>query len=152
VEICGVDVSGQINWQLPYEIQLNTGLSYTYQKAQDFSDPSDNDPVAGTYGGQIAYIPWRNGSVIVSIHRKSWDVNYSFVYVGERYHNSSNIRENHEQPWYTHDLTLGKDLQFQKLKFKLSAEVNNLFNQQYDVVLNYPMPGRNYKLIFKMEI
>ncbi|MDR3261121.1 MAG: TonB-dependent receptor [Tannerella sp.] len=155
VEIRGVDVSGQIDWQLPYEIQLNTGLSYTYQKAQDFSDPSDNDPVAGAYGGQIAYIPWHNGSAIVSIHRKSWDANYSFIYVGERYHNSSNIRENHEQPWYTHDLTLGKTFGnskgFKPL-VKLSVEVNNVLNQYYDVVLNYPMPGRNYKLILKMEI
>jgi len=34
---------------------------------------------------------------------------------------------------------------------KVTAEVNNLLNQQYDVVLNYPMPGRNYKLILKFD-
>jgi hypothetical protein len=33
-----------------------------------------------------------------------------------------------------------------------SAEVNNVLSQYYDVVLNYPMPGRNYKLILKMEL
>ncbi|MDR3245279.1 MAG: TonB-dependent receptor [Prevotellaceae bacterium] len=152
VEIRGLDVSGQIGWQLPHDIRLHTGLTYTYQRAQDFSDPTDNDPRAGTYGGQIAYIPWHNGSAIANLQWKSWDMNYSFIYVGERYHHSSNIRENHEQPWYTHDLTLGKAWTCRAMKYKLSAEVNNLFNQQYDVVLNYPMPGRNYKLIFKMEL
>ena len=30
-----------------------------------------------------------------------------------------------------------------KLEYRLSLEVNNLLNQQYDVILNYPMPGRN---------
>ncbi|MDR3193983.1 MAG: TonB-dependent receptor [Tannerella sp.] len=152
VEIRGVDVSGQISWQLPQDIRLHTGLTYTFQRAQDFSDPTDRDPEAGTYGGQIAYIPRHNASAIVSAQWKSWDMNYSFIYVGERYHHSSNIRENHEQPWYTHDLTLGKEWHVHAMKFKLSAEVNNLFNQQYDVVLNYPMPGRNCKLILKMEL
>ncbi|MDR1332133.1 MAG: TonB-dependent receptor, partial [Tannerella sp.] len=140
VEIRGVDVSGQAAWLLPGEIQVNTGLNYTFQRAQDFSDPADSDPGAGTYGGQIAYIPWHGGSVIVNAVRRTWEMNYSFIYVGERYHNSSNIRENREQPWYTHDLTVGKAFTCGKIKYRLSAEVNNLFNQYYDVVQNYPMP------------
>jgi outer membrane cobalamin receptor len=152
VEIRGADLSAQAGWQLPQDLRLQTGLTYTFQRAQDFSDPTDNDPRAGTYGGQIAYIPWHNVSAILNAQRRSWDLNYSFLYVGERYHHSSNIRENHEQPWYTHDLTLGREWTFRAMKFKLSAEVNNLLNQQYDVVLNYPMPGRNYKLILKIEL
>jgi outer membrane receptor protein involved in Fe transport len=72
--------------------------------------------------------------------------------VGDRYHNSSNIRENYEPPWYTHDLTLGKTFRYKESKFKISAEVNNLLNQYYDVVLNYPMPGRNFKFILKIEM
>ena len=35
---------------------------------------------------------------------------------------------------------------------RLSAAVNNMLNQQYDVVLNYPMPGRNYKIELKLTI
>ena len=155
VEIRGVDVSGQVNVDLPCEIRTSTSLSYTYQRAQDFSKPSDNDPQAGTYGGQIAYIPRHGGSLVANIVRREWDVNYSFIYVGERYHNSSNIRENYEQPWYTHDLTIGRTFRTTHplpAALKISAEVNNLLNQYYDVVQNYPMPGRNYKLVLKMEI
>jgi outer membrane cobalamin receptor len=151
VEIRGVDVSGQASWRLPRSFALSVNLSYTFQKAQDFSNPADNRPPAGTYGGQIAYIPWHNGSVVASVRRKSWSVNYSFIYVGERYHSSSNILANHEQPWYTHDLTIGKAVALRKVKAKISAEVNNLLNQYYDVVLNYPMPGRNYKVILNFE-
>ena len=65
---------------------------------------------------------------------------------------SANTRENHEQPWYTHDLSLGYLLHLGKTTLKVSGEVNNLFNQYYDVILNYPMPGRNYKLILKFDI
>lgn len=152
VEIRGIDASTQITWKFPSKIMLNTSLNYTFQRAQDFTYPSDNDPESGSYGGQIAYIPWHNGSAIANLMWKTWYLNYSFIYVGERYHNSSNIRANYEQPWYTHDITLGKAFRFKKINYKISAEINNLLNQYYDVILNYPMPGRNYKLILKIEL
>ncbi|MDR1864911.1 MAG: TonB-dependent receptor [Bacteroidales bacterium] len=152
VEIRGVDVSGKINWRLPAHFTVASGVKYTFQRAQDFSNPSDNAPQSGSYGGQIAYIPRHNGSVIAGVRRKSWELNYSFIYVGERYHNSSNIPANREQPWYTHDLTAGRELKFGKVKGKISAEINNALNQYYDVVLNYPMPGRNCKLTLKIEL
>jgi len=152
VEIRGVDVSNQISWNLPYEIRVNTKLNYTFQKAQDFTNPLDNDPESGSFGGQIAYIPKHSGSAIVNVTKNTWTFNYSFIYVGERYHNSSNIRANYEPAWYTHDLTLGKTFPGRKVQYTISAEVNNVLNQSYDVVLNYPMPGRNYKLIFKIDL
>ncbi|MCL1937883.1 MAG: TonB-dependent receptor [Candidatus Azobacteroides sp.] len=152
VEIRGIDISAQIEWKLPADILITSHLNYTFQKAQDFTDKSSE-----WYGGQIAYIPWHNGSAMANIAWQSWDMNYSFIYVGKRYHNSANIRENYELPWYTHDVTLGKTFRFRKGKtgtstLKISTEINNLFNQYYDVVQNYPMPGRNYKIILKVEI
>ncbi|MDR0565907.1 MAG: TonB-dependent receptor [Prevotellaceae bacterium] len=152
VEIRGVDAAGSAAWRLPEGLSLATSLSYTFQKAQDFTDPTSADPRAGTYGRQIAYIPWHSGSAIANLTWRTWDLNYSFIYVGERYHNSTNTRENYEQPWYTHDLTIAKTFTLQKVKCKIAAEVNNLLNQYYDVVLNYPMPGRNYKLVLKVEV
>lgn len=32
-------------------------------------------------------------------------------------------------------------------ELKMTLEVNNLFNQQYEVVTCYPMPGINFKCI-----
>ncbi len=152
VKIRGIDVNAQARFTFPYDIEIAANLSYTYQRAQDYTDPTDNDPEAGTYKGQISYIPWHNGSVVVNGTWRGVELNYSFIYVGERYHNSSNIRANYEQPWYTHDLSAGYSFKLGKVKMKLSAEVNNLLNQYYDVIQNYPMPGRNYKAILKIEL
>ncbi|MEG2178715.1 MAG: TonB-dependent receptor [Bacteroidales bacterium] len=152
VQIKGIDISANTSLILPWQMGLHLNINYTYQKAQDYTDPSDNDPIAGTYKGQIAYIPWHNGSVTAGLTYKSWELNYSFLYVGERYHNSSNIRENYEKPWYTSDFSLSKEFAWPKIKFKITAEINNIFNQAYDVVLNYPMPGINYKLIVRVNL
>ncbi|MDL2314991.1 TonB-dependent receptor [Bacteroidales bacterium OttesenSCG-928-C19] len=148
VEIRGIDVSTKVACELPGNIQFESVLNYTYQKAQDFTDPTSKTE----YGGQIPYIPWHNGSAILRATYRSWELNYSFIYVGERYHNSANIRENYEPSWYTHDLSFGKVFRWKKCAFKVTAEINNILNQQYDVVLNYPMPGRNYKIILKLDI
>ncbi len=152
VKIRGVDVTGKMTFSLPYGIMLEGGLSYTYQRAQDYTDPSDCADEAGTYKGQIAYIPRHSGSAIAQAKWKDLELNYSFIYVGERYHNSSNIPANYEQPWYTHDLSAGYKFRVGKVAVRATAEVNNIFDQQYDVIRNYPMPGRNYKLILKFDI
>lgn len=37
-------------------------------------------------------------------------------------------------------------------ELKVTAEVNNVFDQAYDVVLNYPMPMRNYRFGIAIEL
>ena len=36
--------------------------------------------------------------------------------------------------------------------WKLTAEVNNVFNQQYEVVQWYPMPGINFRFVINVEL
>ena len=156
VEILGAEFQFKTDWQFSPDWRLDFGGNYTYQKARDFSDPKDNDPVSGTWGGQIAYIPWHSASAMGTltwIMKRNMDLmlNYSFIYTGERYHGSSNILANYEQPWYTHDLSLRYGLRLRHVRLAATLEVNNVFDQQYDVVLNYPMPGRNFKGIISCE-
>ena len=51
------------------------------------------------------------------------------------------------QPWYTSDITASYTWKQGPVKrkalWRVTFELNNLLNQQYDVILNYPMPGRN---------
>lgn len=151
VKIRGVDVTLMSQLALTRDLLLDVNLNYTYQKAQDYTDPSDYGD-GGTYKGQIAYIPWHSGSATAHAGWRTFDLNYSFIYTGERYHNSSNILANHEQPWYTHDMSASYKFRLMNMACKVTGEVNNIFNQQYDVILNYPMPGRNYKLVLKFDI
>ena len=82
----------------------------------------------------------------------SWFLNYSFIYTGKRYEASANIPENRAKEWYTSDFSLSKNFSWRKTAIRLTAEVNNIFNQQYEVVQCYPMPGTNVKFIINIEI
>ncbi|NLO69794.1 MAG: TonB-dependent receptor [Porphyromonadaceae bacterium] len=152
VEIRGMDISTSASLQPAENLIANVKLTYTYQQAQDFTPDASPELQAMTWGGQIPYIPWHNGSAIASFQYKTLTLNYSFIYVGERYHNSANIPENYEQPWYTHDMNIVKNFKIKSNRAKISLEINNIFSQDYEVVLNYPMPKRNYKLILSFEV
>lgn len=140
VKIRGIDASLGNRFEIG-QVGIQTRLQYTYQKAQDFTDPSDT-----FYSHQIPYIPWHSGTAIASTSYKGWTLNYSFIYTGERYSQSDNIVYNHVQPWYTHDLSMTKTFPINKMDLKTTFEVNNLLGQDYEVIFNYPMPKRNYRL------
>lgn len=147
VEIKGIDTQIGGTFGLPCDIDFTAKFQYTYQEAIDVTNPADN-----YYRHQIPYIPWHSGSAILMLDWKGWHLNYSFIYTGERYNQQENIRYNHTQPWYTSDISLMKSFKIGKVDFKATAEVNNLFSQDYDVILNYPMPKRNYRFGLVVEL
>jgi outer membrane cobalamin receptor len=147
VEILGTDINLQADL-LFGNVKIRPLLSYTFQRARDFSDREES-----YFGHQIPYTPWHSGSFSLMSDYKDWNFNYSFIYVGERYDvNQNNIQYNYIQPWYTHDLSVQRKIKWKEHQFKASFEVNNIFNQYYDVVLNYPMPGRTFKLIVSFTL
>ena len=146
VKIKGLDVSVGNMFRMG-NVFLQTKLQYTYQEARNYTDPGDT-----FYGHQIPYIPWHSGTVIASALYKDWTLNYSFIYTGERYSQSDNIVYNHVQPWYTHDVSLVKKFRIKNMNFKATLEVNNLFDQDYEVIFNYPMPKRNYRFSLVVEL
>lgn len=146
VEILGAEFGAETSMQLN-NINGALRLNYTYQQARDFTDRSDS-----YYGDQIPYIPLHSGSIAGRLSWKSWDLNYSFIYTGERYNSQENIPENYEQPWYTHDASIVWNFPLGKFLCRTAVEINNIFDQDYEVIRNYPMPGRNYKLTFKLNL
>ena len=151
VKINGVDAKADLSFYLPLRFVLRTRLNYTYQTAIDITNPNDT-----YYSHQIPYIPWHSGSVVVGLDWTSkrgdhYGLNYSFIYVGERYCQQENTIYNYVQPWYTHDLSVYGEWQLraeqdkQPVWLKANIEINNLLGQDYEVIQNYPMPKTNVR-------
>ena len=154
VKINGVDAKADFSFFLPLRWVLRTRLNYTYQKAIDVTNPSDT-----YYGHQIPYIPWHSGSAVLGLEWTSrrgdrYGLNYSFIYVGERYGQQENTIYNYVQPWYTHDLSLYGEWgitvhrtpsSVHPLWLKANIELNNMLGQDYEVIQNYPMPKQNVR-------
>lgn len=133
------------------QLQLSLNLNYTFSESSDFTKFGHLE--ISSYGDQIPYTPWHSGSGILNANYQTWNLNYSYIYVGKRYNgNVNNIKVNEVQPWYIHDLSLQKAFVFKNYKIKGTVEVNNALNQHYEVIYNYPMPGRTFKLIMSIEL
>lgn len=146
VEIKGLDIALQSILRFGKNMDMTARINYTYQKAQDFTDRNDT-----YYGGQIPYIPWHSGSATVSLNYLKWEANYSFIYTGERYASRANTPDNYLLPWYTSDFSIAFNQPLRSDRIKITLEINNIFNQQYEVVICYPMPGINFKAILQYE-
>ncbi len=147
VDIRGIDVSALLSINPCSDLCITMRAQYTFQRAIDITNPADN-----YYRDQIPYIPRHSGAAVVNASWHGWGLNYSWIYVGERYNQQENIRYNYTQPWYTSDLSVSKDLRVGNVNMRCLIEVNNLLSQDYDVILNYPMPKRNYRLTLTVEI
>lgn len=147
VHITGIDVMGAIALQPINDLVVTARLQYTYQDARDVTNVSDV-----FYKDQIPYIPYNSGSAIVNLAYHNWTLNYSFIYSGKRYNQQENIPNNYMQPWYTSDVSLQYDFKAFGTKCRAMLEVNNILNQKYDVILNYPMPGINGLVGLQVEL
>lgn len=154
VEIRGMDISFTPSFRFG-PVDISARINYTYQKAQDFTETRKDEGFEGvisTYGDQIPYVPLHSGSAVLSVNYRKWNLNYSFVYTGERYMLGGNVPVNYIQPWYTSDISVSRFFSIKDTELGVTAEVNNIFNQQYEVVKWYPMPGTNFKITLSLTI
>lgn len=144
VEIKGVDANVKLQKNIDSNTSADIGFTYTYQQALDITDKTLNQ--------LVPYTPEHSGSFIASLNRKQASLNYNFIYTGERYGQAAKIPANYIEPWYTHDVSIQYIFQQKKTDLTFRAEVNNLFNQYFDVIRNFPMPGRSYRFSLYYKI
>lgn len=147
VDIRGVDIAAAGTLDIAKTVEFTLRGQYTFQRAIDITSPSDS-----YYRHQIPYIPRHSGSVTASLVWKGLTANYSWIYVGERYNQQENIVYNYTQPWYTSDLSLSYDFRVKEVNLRAMIEINNLLGQDYEVIINYPMPKTNWRLTLTCEI
>lgn len=146
----GIEAVASIDMSIN-KVKISTNLTYAYTESKDYTKIFGLG--LSSYGDQIPYTPWHSGSAILNTSYDTWNLNYSFIYVGERYNGAfNNIEKNKVQPWYTHDISLQKEFNIKKVKATGTVEVNNMLNQHYEVIYNYPMPGRTFRFIISVAL
>lgn len=141
VDIKGVDITAEVNGKLNSKINWFARIAYTCQQAFDVTNPSSS-----SYKNQIPYTPYSSGSGLVAADYQKWSVGYSFLFSGIRYTQGTNTIYNELPSWNTHDVFVTRFFQLKYLKATVKAGIDNIFNEEYEIVDSYPMPGRSYKI------
>ena len=140
VHINGIDLSAESTIKVTHNIPLLLGVSYTFQQAIDKTDPNKS-----TWNHQIPYTPRHSGSSRVLFQLPWLNISYTLIWSGERYSNAYNSNEFRVKGYADHSVSLSKSIKTGNSSLDLGFEVLNLADKNYQVILNYPMPGRSYR-------
>lgn len=140
VQILGLEATAESELQL-VESSISLSANYSYQYAVDVSDASSR-----TYRQQIPYTPRHSGGVSLYWENRWIDIGYQVVAVGRRYRIGENVESNRVNGYLDQSITVAKRVRLETTELQLRFQVLNIFDVQYEVVKNYPMMGRNYRL------
>lgn len=127
------------NWK------LHAGLSTGYVLATTESSYIPND---GSIGKQIPYTPRYNITGNSGFQYKQLYFNYIHTYTGYRFTTSDNTEN--LLPYSTDNIQMMFKHPIASRAIQLSLQCNNIFNKQYQVVANRPMPEINWSMGIKV--
>ncbi len=93
---------------------------------------------------QLIYIPRVKHILQLGVYFKGYSATYQNQYIGTRFVSADN--QSWLNPYQTARISFGKFIQIKQNSIQLQMQINNVFNQTYQVMLNRPMPLRNYQI------
>ncbi len=126
--------------------KINFFFSYTRIDAMKKNKDSQTD---ATYNKQLVYIPKSSGSFGISIDSEIGTISINNTITGLRYTNADNTSS---LPAFTlTDVVISRKIDLGLFGILVRGVVSNLFDVDYQSVLDYPMPGRSFRISFGVE-
>lgn len=146
VTIKGLDLSMESSIKLSNKSNLLIGSSYTYQQALNTSDESSS-----IYLHQIPYTPKLSGSGRALLETVWVNIGYSILWSGARYSSSQNSPDNRISGFTDHSASISKSINSPMGLITLNLEALNLTDNNYQIVKNFPMPGRSFRATLSIK-
>lgn len=137
----GLDATMRASRQVAEGHQVAVAGSYSYQRVED-----RNNPDATTYGYQVAYMPRHQGSLSVSYENPWVNVSLHGTSVSSRWPNNNHYEGTLIAGYADCGATLWRQFRWHRHQLEARFDLKNVFDKHYEIVANYPMPGRNYQI------
>ena len=137
----GLDATMRASRQVAEGHQVAVAGSYSYQRVED-----RNNPDASTYGYQVAYMPRHQGSLSVSYENPWVNVSLHGTSVSSRWPNNNHYEGTLIAGYTDCGATLWRQFRWHRYQLEARFDLKNVFDKHYEIVANYPMPGRNYQI------
>ena len=151
VHAYGIESRASGKYRFSSDWMIDATGSFAWTPSINHGDPADWADEA--IGKQLVYIPKFSSSAIVALAYSSWKLSYKWCWYSERYTTSDNdmaTRIGRVLPYFMNDIVLEKRFSTKPASISLKLAVNNLFNEEYESVLNRPMPGRNFEFFIEI--
>jgi len=138
----GINISTEIE----YHNCLLT-LGYSYNDVRNRTDKSSS-----YYDVQIPYTAKHSGNASFLWKNKIVNVGYYMTFMGERYSSLMHDIRYQLEAYAEHSLTLSRLFKLKKITIDSAISCKNIFDQQYEIIQFYPMPGRQFEINIKLLI
>lgn len=143
-EVRNLGVEFSTDWNVISDI-LKFQLNYTRQDVRDISKGS-------TEHNLIPYIPQELLSSILSVFVGDLHIDISALYSSFRYALADNSIESVIPDYFNLDLKTSYDIALWGDNVSFYAIAQNILDEEYSIVLNYPLPGRYFGIGFRYEM
>lgn len=141
VDSRGLQTENKLTWNINSNWQAHIMLNGAYTIATTVASYAPGD---GSIGKQIPYTPLYNGQGNIGINYKKLYINYNHTYTGLRY---ITVDESYGLRAYTlGNLQMMYNVKLGSNQLRFTAQANNIWDTQYQVVNARPMPGINWLL------
>ena len=122
-------------------------VSYTYQRSMDKTESKSS-----TWNHQLPYTPRHSASAVTWIETPYVSASCNLLYSGEFYCNGYNGPEYRMPSYCEVGCSLWRKFAVKSFDISLKAECINLTDSRYELVRNYPMPGRQLRFTATLEL
>lgn len=148
VRAAGLDLTLQSQWRLGHRgnHRLLLASNYSYQSCSDHTSATQS-----TWHKQLAYCPEHSGAASLMWQSPWVSVVAHTTYASRRWCTNNHLPTTDLPAYSEWGFAAMRTFTFNKrLQLNLRADLVNAFNHHYEVVANYPMPGRAYSLEAKL--
>jgi len=125
-------------------IQLNISTSYVLSTNEKSKSSNDN-----SVEKQLIYVPMYSGNARLKVAYESFSITYRHHYTGYRY-TATDLSE-YLTPYQTGAFSLNYSKNIKQNQLNFFVQVDNIWNQRYQVMPYRPMPQRNFNIGFSIN-
>ena len=125
-----------------HELKINLEFHYSFNPST--LEKEANNETDAILKKQLIYTPKHQAKALFIIQRKLSNISIEQQYVGKRYTIADNTKWLDAYPLT--NIILSSSFKKDKQNWGLSFRLNNVFNQEYQSMENYALPGRNYQI------
>ncbi len=136
----GADVTANMTFNIAKEQEIVFAGNYSWQRVQPRTHKDNAD-----YNKQVAYTPIHSGALSLSWINPWVDVVFHGVGASDKYASNTNLSITRIKGYLDFGAAIMHNFKIKRNTIDLGFDLTNLFDTQYEIVANYPMPGRAWK-------
>lgn len=145
VKTKGLDLTLQSNWNITKQHNILLSLNYTLQQSKDYTSPS-----LSTWHKQLAYTPVHSGAGSLTWENPWTSFVLHTTFASKRWCTNNHLATTDLPTYSEWGISAYHTFIFNnKSIITLHADLINILDKRYEIIGNYPMPGRAYKISLK---